>query len=386
MTRVARIVKGLGALALLAALVGAIPWALWHFVGWPLPHHVPSASQIGRALNRQGIPAQTLVDALAVVVWITWAILVVSLAVEVPAALSGRHAPHLPVAGVFQPAHRPARRRGHRRLPHPRPPPGPHRARRSECRTAGGTPAGGHARPHRRHADDPCRPGHRRRRRQPPLNRPLLLPPSPQRHRTTTSSNEATRCGASRSASLVTRCAGRRSINSTRASPNPVGSRSPTPTGSTPDGPWSFPPLPHHLLRRAGHRSEPRRQSPPHRPHRRRAPQALQRRRRRPRPPLRRRIRRRRTTPPHLRRARPRTGSASLGFGGCRLIRGRGGGHGRPRTAPPPSRLPLPAAASGSRPHASARPPDARPSDSRQPRRHRRGRRQESRGRSGVSI
>ena len=103
MTRLARIAKGLGALALLVALVGAIPWALWHFVGWPLPHHVPSASQIGRALNRQGIPAQALVDALAVVVWITWAILVVSLAIEVPAALSGRHAPHLPVAGVFQP-------------------------------------------------------------------------------------------------------------------------------------------------------------------------------------------------------------------------------------------------------------------------------------------
>jgi DNA-binding SARP family transcriptional activator len=102
-TRVARIVKGLGALALLVALVGAIPWALWHFVGWPLPHHVPSASQIGRALDRQGIPAQTLVGALAAVVWITWAILVVSLAIEVPAALSGRHAPHLPVAGVFQP-------------------------------------------------------------------------------------------------------------------------------------------------------------------------------------------------------------------------------------------------------------------------------------------
>ena len=103
MTRLARIARGLGALVLLAVLVGAVPWALWHFVGWPLPHHVPSASQIGRALNRQGIPDQALVDALAMVVWITWGALVVSLAVEVPAALSGRHAPRLPVAGVFQP-------------------------------------------------------------------------------------------------------------------------------------------------------------------------------------------------------------------------------------------------------------------------------------------
>ncbi len=103
MTRLGPLVKGLCALVLLAVLVVGIPWALWHFVGWPLPHHVPSAGQVGRALNRQGIPNQTLVDALAVVVWITWAVLVASVAVEIPAALSGRHAPRLPLAGVFQP-------------------------------------------------------------------------------------------------------------------------------------------------------------------------------------------------------------------------------------------------------------------------------------------
>jgi DNA-binding SARP family transcriptional activator len=103
MTRLARIAKGLGALVLLVVLVAGIPWALWHFVGWPLPHHLPTATQVGRALNRQGIPDQTLIDALAVVVWITWAILVISIAVEIPAALSGRHARRLPLAGIFQP-------------------------------------------------------------------------------------------------------------------------------------------------------------------------------------------------------------------------------------------------------------------------------------------
>ncbi len=103
MTRLGHLVKGVAALALLAVLVVGVPWALWHFVGWPLPHHVPSAGQVGRALNRQGIPNQTLVDALAVVVWITWAVLVASIAVEIPAALSGRHAPRLPLAGIFQP-------------------------------------------------------------------------------------------------------------------------------------------------------------------------------------------------------------------------------------------------------------------------------------------
>ncbi|MDA8282106.1 MAG: BTAD domain-containing putative transcriptional regulator [Actinomycetota bacterium] len=101
--RLYRVVGGLGALALLAGLVVGIPWALWHFVGWPLPHHVPTAAQVGRALDRQGIPAQALVDALAVVVWLTWAALMASLAAEIPATLSGRRARRLPLAGAFQP-------------------------------------------------------------------------------------------------------------------------------------------------------------------------------------------------------------------------------------------------------------------------------------------
>jgi DNA-binding SARP family transcriptional activator len=103
MTRIGRILKGLCALGLLAALAAGIPWALWHFIGWPLPHHVPSLAQLGHALDQRGIPDQALIDALAVVVWLTWAVLVASIAVEVPAALAGRRAPRLPLAGIFQP-------------------------------------------------------------------------------------------------------------------------------------------------------------------------------------------------------------------------------------------------------------------------------------------
>ena len=103
MTRVGRILKGLCALGLLAGIAAGIPWALWHFIGWPLPHHVPSLAQLGRALDQRGIPDQALIDALAVVVWLTWAVLVASIAVEVPAALAGRRAPRLPLAGIFQP-------------------------------------------------------------------------------------------------------------------------------------------------------------------------------------------------------------------------------------------------------------------------------------------
>ena len=103
MSRLGHLLRGVGALVLLLALVVGIPWALWHFVGWPLPHHLPSAGQVGRTLNQQGIPDQTLVDALALVVWITWAILVVSITAEFPAAFAGRRVTRLPLAGFFQP-------------------------------------------------------------------------------------------------------------------------------------------------------------------------------------------------------------------------------------------------------------------------------------------
>ena len=59
--------------------------------------------RLGHALDQRGIPDQALIDALAAVVWVTWAVLVASIAVEVPAALAGRRAPRLPLAGIFQP-------------------------------------------------------------------------------------------------------------------------------------------------------------------------------------------------------------------------------------------------------------------------------------------
>jgi DNA-binding SARP family transcriptional activator len=103
MARLAHLAKGIAALAVLAVLVAGIPWALWHYIGWPLPHHMPSVAQVGHALDAHGIAGRTLVDVLAVVVWVTWAVLVASVAAEIPAALAGQRARRLPVAGVFQP-------------------------------------------------------------------------------------------------------------------------------------------------------------------------------------------------------------------------------------------------------------------------------------------
>ena len=95
MSRAAKLAKGAGALALLGALVGGVPWALWHYVGWPLPHGVPSWSQLEAGLTTRGIPDMVLLKALACVVWVTWALLVASLAAELPAALRGRTAHHV---------------------------------------------------------------------------------------------------------------------------------------------------------------------------------------------------------------------------------------------------------------------------------------------------
>ena len=103
MTRTIKIAKGLSAFILLAVLLIAVPWALWHYVGWPLPHGLPSWSQFTTALNQHGIPDQVLLKALACVVWISWAILATSVLVEVPAAARGRAARRLAVIGPLQP-------------------------------------------------------------------------------------------------------------------------------------------------------------------------------------------------------------------------------------------------------------------------------------------
>ena len=103
MSRAAQLAKGIGALALLAALIVGVPWALWHYVGWPLPRTVPPWAELRAALDRQGIPDQVLVKALAVAVWATWAVLVASVGVETAARLRGHAARHVPLAGPLQP-------------------------------------------------------------------------------------------------------------------------------------------------------------------------------------------------------------------------------------------------------------------------------------------
>lgn len=90
--------RALGALLVLAVLLGGIPLALVHFIGWPLPHHVPSQDTF-----RQPLSSQTLLKAMAVVVWLAWAQFSACVLVELANARHGVGLPaRVPGAGPSQ--------------------------------------------------------------------------------------------------------------------------------------------------------------------------------------------------------------------------------------------------------------------------------------------
>ena len=96
-------IRGFAALLISLLFVVGVPAGLVAYVGWPLPTSLPTLDQIQIAF-RSGIDPQLLINALAVVVWIVWAQLVVTLATEVVAAVRGRTARRLPVLPGLQPA------------------------------------------------------------------------------------------------------------------------------------------------------------------------------------------------------------------------------------------------------------------------------------------
>ena len=71
--------------------------------GGPCPTRFRAGRSFTTALEQHGIPDRVLLDSLACVVWVCWAILAASVLAEVPAAARGRAAPRLPIAGPLQP-------------------------------------------------------------------------------------------------------------------------------------------------------------------------------------------------------------------------------------------------------------------------------------------
>lgn len=102
---VGRVLRGVIASAVLLALVAGLPWALWHYIGWPLPNHIPTWAEA------QGVllgPMTTtfLLDFLASLCWITWAAFTIDvLRCTVDLARSGFDAARLPDSSAAGPVH-----------------------------------------------------------------------------------------------------------------------------------------------------------------------------------------------------------------------------------------------------------------------------------------
>ncbi|TDD66994.1 hypothetical protein E1262_20440 [Jiangella aurantiaca] len=95
------VMRGLAALLGLAALVAGVPAVLWAAGGSPLPGEWPSPADIRAAAVRPD-DGSLFLALLIVAGWLGWGTFVLSLVVEVPAALRGRPAPRLPGLGAPQ--------------------------------------------------------------------------------------------------------------------------------------------------------------------------------------------------------------------------------------------------------------------------------------------
>ncbi|MBV9143672.1 MAG: transcriptional regulator [Pseudonocardiales bacterium] len=71
--------RGLIALSALAVLVGGLPWALVDYVGWPLPHHVPTWPELQDVLLTP-MGTQMLLNILTCICWVAWFAFVIDVA------------------------------------------------------------------------------------------------------------------------------------------------------------------------------------------------------------------------------------------------------------------------------------------------------------------
>src|SRR5215218_563321 len=94
------VLPGLAAIVLLLALVVGVPAALVALIGWPLPRRLPS---LGLETLRAPVDTSTLVNVLALVVWVAWAQFTACVLVEVKAAVAGAGLPaKVPLGGLNQ--------------------------------------------------------------------------------------------------------------------------------------------------------------------------------------------------------------------------------------------------------------------------------------------
>lgn len=96
--RSVELVRGLTALLLLTGLLVGVPAALIAGIGWPLPTVLPDWASFERVLTTGELDTWTLVKALALMVWISWAQLASSAIAEAIAIVRGRRMTRIPSA------------------------------------------------------------------------------------------------------------------------------------------------------------------------------------------------------------------------------------------------------------------------------------------------
>jgi DNA-binding SARP family transcriptional activator/nucleoid-associated protein YgaU len=95
--RIDDLLKGLGAVVLLAVLLIGVPAALIGGIGWPLPSRVPELDQIRQAASTGSIADGTILKFIAVVVWCAWLQVAVAALSETAALLRRRTAAPAPL-------------------------------------------------------------------------------------------------------------------------------------------------------------------------------------------------------------------------------------------------------------------------------------------------
>jgi DNA-binding SARP family transcriptional activator len=99
------VLRGLVAATFLLALVVGLPWALWHYIGWPLPRHVPTWAEIETVLLGP-MTTTFLLNILACLCWLVWAAFVINVArCAAQAARDGVHTARWPRVSARRPVH-----------------------------------------------------------------------------------------------------------------------------------------------------------------------------------------------------------------------------------------------------------------------------------------
>ncbi|HEV2637194.1 MAG TPA: BTAD domain-containing putative transcriptional regulator [Actinocrinis sp.] len=95
-------VRGLFAGVVGAVILVGLPWGLIRYIGWPLPHRLPSLGQLRTDLTSPILGDQVYLNALAIVLWFLWLLIVISVLIELGALLRRTERPSLPAMSPFQ--------------------------------------------------------------------------------------------------------------------------------------------------------------------------------------------------------------------------------------------------------------------------------------------